>query len=135
MTASAYIAGAVAGALFFGHLTDRLGRKKLFSITVGVYAVATVMSGLSWDFWSFALCRFLTGAGIGGEYSAINSAIQELIPARRRGITDLSLNGSFWVGEMLSAEGLARAPDSDPTSVTSRPSRIQVMPRAAMTSQ
>jgi MFS family permease len=105
MTASAYIAGAVVGALFFGHLTDRLGRKKLFTITVGVYAVATVMSGLSWDFWTFAICRFLTGAGIGGEYSAINSAIQELIPARRRGITDLALNGSFWVGAAIGALG------------------------------
>jgi MFS family permease len=105
MTASAYIAGAVAGALFFGHLTDRLGRKKLFTVTVAVYAVATVLSGLSWDFWSFAICRFLTGAGIGGEYSAINSAIQELIPARRRGITDLALNGSFWVGAAIGALG------------------------------
>ncbi len=104
-TASAYIAGAVLGALFFGHLTDRLGRKKLFTITVGVYAVATVLSGLSWDFWSFALFRFLTGAGIGGEYSAINSAIQELIPARRRGVTDLALNGSFWVGAAIGALG------------------------------
>ena len=102
-TASAYIAGAVVGALFFGDLTDRVGRKKLFSVTVAVYAIATVMTGLSWDFWSFAACRFFTGAGIGGEYSAINSAIQELIPARRRGITDLTLNGSFWVGAAIGA--------------------------------
>jgi MFS family permease len=105
LSASAYIAGAVAGALFFGDLTDRLGRKKLFSVTVAVYTVWTVLSGLSWDFWSFALFRFLTGAGIGGEYSAINSAIQELIPARRRGVTDLTLNGSFWVGAALGAAG------------------------------
>ena len=103
LTASAYIAGAVIGALFFGDLTDRVGRKKLFSVTVAVYAIATVMTGLSWDFWSFAACRFFTGAGIGGEYSAINSAIQELIPARRRGITDLTLNGSFWVGAAIGA--------------------------------
>jgi len=105
LTASAYIAGAVCGALFFGDLTDRLGRKKLFTVTVAVYAVATVASGLAWDFWSFVAFRFFTGAGIGGEYSAINSAIQELIPARRRGITDLSLNGSFWVGAALGAVG------------------------------
>lgn len=103
LTASTYIAGAVLGALFFGDLTDRIGRKKLFSVTVAVYAVATVMTGLSWDFWSFAACRFFTGAGIGGEYAAINSAIQELIPARRRGITDLTLNGSFWVGAAIGA--------------------------------
>ena len=102
-TASAYIAGAVIGALFFGDLTDRIGRKKLFSVTVAVYAVATVMTGLAWSFWSFALFRFFTGAGIGGEYSAINSAIQELIPARRRGVTDLTLNGSFWVGAAIGA--------------------------------
>ncbi|HEX9466023.1 MAG TPA: MFS transporter [Alphaproteobacteria bacterium] len=105
LAGSAYIAGAVLGALFFGDLTDRLGRKKLFSVTVGVYAVATVATGFAWDFWSFAACRFLTGAGIGGEYSAINSAIQELIPARRRGLTDLTLNGSFWVGAAIGALG------------------------------
>ncbi len=103
LTASSYIGGAVLGALFFGDLTDRIGRKKLFSVTVAVYAVATVMTGLSWSFWSFAVFRFFTGAGIGGEYSAINSAIQELIPARRRGVTDLTLNGSFWVGAAIGA--------------------------------
>jgi MFS family permease len=105
LTASAYIAGAVSGAIFFGHLTDRLGRKKLFTVTVLVYAIASALTGLSWDFWSFAFFRFLTGAGIGGEYAAINSAIQELIPARRRGYTDLAINGSFWVGAALGALG------------------------------
>jgi MFS family permease len=105
LTASAYIAGAVLGALFFGQLADRFGRKRLFTITVAVYLMATVATGLSWDFWSFALFRFFTGAGIGGEYAAINSAIQELIPARRRGYTDLAINGSFWVGAALGALG------------------------------
>jgi MFS family permease len=98
LTGSAYLAGAVLGSLFFGHLTDRWGRKKLFNITLGVYLVATACTAFSWDFWSFAFFRFLTGAGIGGEYSAINSAIQELIPARVRGRIDLAINGSFWVG-------------------------------------
>jgi MFS family permease len=98
LTGSAYLAGAVLGALFFGHLTDRLGRKRLFSVTLGVYLVATALTAFSWDFWSFLVFRFLTGAGIGGEYSAINSAIQELIPARLRGRVDLAINGSFWVG-------------------------------------
>lgn len=105
LTASAYIAGAVTGALLFGYLTDRLGRKRLFTITVGVYVIATVLTGLSWDFWSFAFFRFLTGAGIGGEYAAINSAIQEFIPARRRGFVDLVVNGSFWLGAALGAGG------------------------------
>ncbi|WP_424134405.1 MFS transporter [Roseomonas chloroacetimidivorans] len=103
LTASAYLIGAVSGALFFGWLTDRLGRKKLFTLTVLVYLVATVATGFSWDFWSFAFFRFLTGAGIGGEYSAVNSAIQELIPARRRGTTDLAVNGTFWGGAALGA--------------------------------
>ena len=98
LTGSAYLAGAVLGSLVFGHLTDRLGRKKLFSVTLGVYLVATAATAFAWDFWSFLLFRFLTGAGIGGEYSAINSAIQELIPARLRGRVDLAINGSFWVG-------------------------------------
>lgn len=98
LTGSAYLAGAVLGSLFFGHLTDRLGRKKLFNVTLGVYLVATAATAFSWDFYSFMLFRFVTGAGIGGEYSAINSAIQELIPARLRGRIDLAINGSFWVG-------------------------------------
>ena len=89
LAASAYLVGAVIGALFFGWLTDRLGRKKLFTITVLIYLIATVACGLSWDFWSFAVFRAMTGAGIGGEYAAVNATIQELIPARRRGFTDL----------------------------------------------
>ena len=100
---SAYLVGAVIGALFFGWLTDRWGRKKLFSITLGVYLVATAGTAFAWDLPSFAFMRFLTGAGIGGEYSAINSAIQELIPARRRGWTDLVINGSFWVGAAMAS--------------------------------
>jgi MFS family permease len=105
LTASAYLGGAVLGALFFGWLTDRLGRKKLFFVTLAVYLVATALTAFSWDFWSFALFRFITGAGIGGEYAAINSAIQELIPARYRGWTDLVINGSFWVGAALGSAG------------------------------
>ncbi|MCR0982213.1 MFS transporter [Roseomonas populi] len=103
LTASAYLLGAVGGALFFGWLTDRVGRKKLFTLTVLVYLLATIATGFSWDFWSFALFRFLTGAGIGGEYAAVNSAIQELIPARRRGTTDLAVNGTFWGGAAMGA--------------------------------
>jgi MFS family permease len=102
---SAYLAGAVVGALFFGWLTDRLGRKKLFFITIAVYLTATAATALSWNFWSFAIFRLLTGAGIGGEYTAINSTIQELVPARLRGWTDLAINGSFWVGAALGAAG------------------------------
>ena len=103
--ASAYLVGAVGGALFFGWLTDRLGRKKLFTVTVLVYLVATIACGLSWNFWSFAFFRLLTGAGIGGEYAAVNATIQELIPARRRGFTDLVINGSFWIGAAIGALG------------------------------
>jgi len=103
LSASAYVLGAVLGALVFGRLTDRLGRRRLFTVTVGVYLLATIATGLSWDLWSFMLFRFITGAGIGGEYGAVNSAIQELIPARRRGYTDLAVNGSFWVGAAMGA--------------------------------
>ncbi|MFL6948807.1 MAG: MFS transporter [Xanthobacteraceae bacterium] len=105
LVSSAYLAGAVVGALFFGWLTDRLGRKRLFFITLALYLVATAATALSWNLWSFALFRFLTGAGIGGEYTAINSAIQELIPARYRGWTDLVINGSFWIGAAMGAAG------------------------------
>ncbi len=111
LTASAYLAGAVIGALFFGWLTDRLGRKKLFTITVLVYLLATIASGFAWNFWSFALFRAITGAGIGGEYAAVNATIQELIPARRRGFTDLVVNGSFWIGAALGAGGSLLALD------------------------
>ncbi len=105
LAASAYLAGAVLGAIFFGWLTDRLGRKKLFFITLTVYLIATAATAFSWNLWSFALFRFITGAGIGGEYAAINSTIQELIPARVRGWTDLVINGSFWVGAAMGALG------------------------------
>src|SRR6202795_458712 len=100
---SAYLAGAVLGALGFGWLTDRIGRKKLFFITLALYLTATAATALSWNVASYALFRFLTGAGIGGEYTAINSTIQELVPARYRGWTDLVINGSFWVGAAIGA--------------------------------
>jgi MFS family permease len=100
---SCYLAGAVLGALGFGWLTDRIGRKKLFFITLAVYLAATAATALSWSVASYALFRFLTGAGIGGEYTAINSTIQELVPARYRGWTDLVINGSFWIGAALGA--------------------------------
>jgi MFS family permease len=105
LVSSAYLAGAVLGAMFFGWLTDWLGRKRLFFITLAVYLLATAATALSWNLWSFALFRFFTGAGIGGEYTAINSAIQELVPARYRGWTDLVINGSFWVGAAIGAAG------------------------------
>ena len=101
--ASAYIAGAVLGALYFGRLADRLGRKRIFMVTLAVYLVATVLTAFTWDIASFAFCRFLTGFGIGGEYAAINSAIDELIPARVRGRVDLAINGTFWIGAALGA--------------------------------
>ena len=109
--ASAYLIGAVSGAMLFGWLTDRWGRKKLFTITVLVYLLASIASGCAWDFWSFAAFRAITGAGIGGEYAAVNATIQELIPARRRGFTDLVINGSFWVGAALGAIGALVALD------------------------
>jgi MFS family permease len=102
---SAYLVGAVAGALGFGYLTDRFGRRRLFFVTLGLYLTATAATALAWNFWSFAVFRVLTGAGIGGEYAAINSAIQELVPARFRGRTDLAINGSFWLGAALGAFG------------------------------
>ncbi len=105
LAASTYLAGAVLGALFFGWLTDWLGRKKLFFITLTVYLIATAATATSWNLASFALFRFVTGAGIGGEYAAINSTIQELIPARVRGWSDLVINGSFWVGAAMGALG------------------------------
>ena len=102
-SATCYLAGAVIGALLFGYGTDRFGRKKLFFVTVTVYLIGTALSGFSWNFWSYALFRALTGAGIGGEYAAINSAIDELIPARVRGRVDLIINGSYWVGAAMGA--------------------------------
>ncbi len=100
---SIYVAGACTGAIGFGYLTDRFGRKKLFLVTLGLYLVATTLTAFSWDFYSFAFFRFFTGAGIGGEYSAINSAIDEMIPARVRGTVDLAINGSYWLGTAVGA--------------------------------
>ncbi|HUZ31285.1 MAG TPA: MFS transporter [Xanthobacteraceae bacterium] len=105
LAGSAYLLGAVLGAFGFGWLSDRLGRKKLFFITLAVYLLATAATGLSWNASSYLLFRLLTGAGIGGEYTAINSTIQELIPARLRGWTDLLINGSFWIGAATGAGG------------------------------
>ncbi|NEW91431.1 MFS transporter [Rhodopseudomonas sp. BR0M22] len=105
LASSAYLAGAVLGALGFGWLTDRIGRKKLFFITLSLYLLATAATAMSWSVGSYALFRFLTGAGIGGEYTAINSTIQELVPARYRGWTDLVINGSFWIGAAIGAVG------------------------------
>ncbi len=103
LASSFYLAGAVAGALVFGWATDRYGRKKLFFVTLGLYTAATAATAFSFDLFSFCLFRLLTGAGIGGEYSAINSTIQEFMPARLRGRIDLAVNGSFWIGGALGA--------------------------------
>lgn len=100
---SAYLVGAVLGALVFGHLTDRYGRRTFFFVSLGTYLIGVALTALSWNLASFALFRFLTGAGIGGEYSAVNSAIDELIPARLRGRIDLMINGSFWLGALAGA--------------------------------
>jgi MFS family permease len=110
-----YVAGACLGALFFGQLTDRFGRKKLFLITLGVYTVATVLTAFSMNPTWYFVARFLTGTGIGGEYAAINSAIDELIPARYRGRVDVAINGSFWVG--AAAGSLLTIPLLDPSLV------------------
>ena len=101
--ASAYVAGAVAGALLFGWLTDRFGRRLIFNITLGVYVVGVLLSACSWNAWSLGAFRVLTGLGIGGEYAAINSAIDEMIPARLRGRIDLIVNGSYWGGAAIGA--------------------------------
>jgi MFS family permease len=100
---TAYVLGACTGAIGFGYLTDRLGRRRLFILTLSIYLVATVATAFSFSFWSFMAFRFLTGAGIGGEYAAINSAIDELIPAKQRGWVDLAINGSFWLGAAFGA--------------------------------
>jgi len=103
MAASMYVAGACAGALLFGRLTDIFGRKRLFMVTLGVYLAATVATAFSWTPVFFFACRFVTGMGIGGEYSAINSAIDELIPARHRGRIDIVINGTYWAGAAAGA--------------------------------
>jgi MFS family permease len=105
LSATLYLAGAVTGALIFGYATDRLGRKRLFFITLGIYLFATAATAFSWSFWSYCLFRSLTGSGIGGEYAAINSAIDELIPARVRGHVDLVINSTFWIGAFLGSLG------------------------------
>src|SRR5579884_2380695 len=99
--ASFYLIGAILGALVFGWLTDRYGRRLFFFITLATYLLGVLLSAFAWNFWSFALFRFITGAGIGGEYAAINSAIDELIPARVRGRVDIIINGSYWIGAAL----------------------------------
>jgi MFS family permease len=103
--AAFYVAGAVAGALLFGWLTDRFGRRIIFNITLGIYLIGVGLTAFSWNFWSFAVFNAITGLGIGGEYAAINSAIDELIPARLRGRIDLIVNGSYWAGAALGAAG------------------------------
>ncbi len=105
IAAAIYVAGACLGALFFGQLTDRFGRKKLFILTLVVYLAATVATAFAFAPWYFFIARFFTGAGIGGEYAAINSAIDELIPARVRGRVDLVINGSYWLGAAAGAAG------------------------------
>ena len=103
LAAGIYVAGACLGALLFGYLTDRFGRKKLFIITLVLYLAATILTAFSFSLWWFFACRFLTGMGIGGEYAAINSAIDELIPARVRGTVDLVINGAYWLGAAAAA--------------------------------
>jgi MFS family permease len=103
--AAIYVAGACLGALVFGQLTDRFGRKRLFTLTLAIYIAATVATAFSFAPWFFFLCRFVTGMGIGGEYAAINSAIDELIPARVRGRVDLFINGSYWLGAAIGSVG------------------------------
>ncbi len=103
LAATAYLVGAVVGALAFGVLADRFGRRKLFLITLGWYLVSTVLTAFAWDFTSFAAFRVLAGMGIGGEYSAVNSAIDELIPAQHRGTADIAINGSWWLGTLAGA--------------------------------
>jgi MFS family permease len=100
---SVYLAGEVVGALVFGRITDKLGRKKLFLVTLGVYLVASGLAGFSWDLWSLLILRFIAGTGIGGEYTAINSAIDELIPSHYRGRVDIAVNGTYWGGAALGA--------------------------------
>jgi len=102
-TATVYLAGEVVGALVFGRLSDKLGRRRLFLVTLGIYLVFNGLAGFSWDIWSFSVLRFLAGCGIGGEYAAINSAIDELIPARYRGRVDIAINGTYWAGAAIAA--------------------------------
>jgi MFS family permease len=98
---SAYIVGACLGALYFGRLADKIGRKKLFMLTLAIFLAGSVLTAFSMNFIWFLACRFVTGAGVGGEYSAIHSAVDELIPARVRGAVDLTIGGSYWIGTIL----------------------------------
>jgi MFS family permease len=100
---SCYVTGAVLGALAFGWASDRFGRRKIFYATLGLYLIGVALSACAWNFISFAIFRLITGAGIGGEYSAINSAIDEMMPARLRGRLDLAINGTYWLGAALGA--------------------------------
>jgi len=100
---SVYLFGEVVGALFFGRITDMLGRKRLFVLTLAIYLVASGLAAFSFSFWFLLLCRFVAGTGIGGEYTAINSAIDELIPSYYRGRTDIAVNGTYWLGAMIGA--------------------------------
>ena len=105
--ASSYLLGAVLGALSCGQLTDRYGRARLFFITMAIYLSGTLLTAFSWDFVSLCAFRVVTGFGIGGEYAAINSAIDELIPARVRGRVNLVVNGSFWLGAVAGSGATA----------------------------
>ncbi|WP_129338228.1 MFS transporter [Cellulomonas endophytica] len=105
LLASVYLVGQVVGALFFGRLTDRLGRRRLFILTLAIYLIGSGLAGLSWDLYSFLFFRFIAGMGIGGEYTAINSAIDELIPAHYRGRVDIAVNGTYWGGALIGSLG------------------------------
>jgi MFS family permease len=132
LASSFYLAGAVIGALGFGWMTDRLGRRLLFFITLGLNLISTTATAFAWNLESFCLFRMLTGAGIGGEYSAVNSTIQEMIPARYRGWTDLAINGSFWIPGALGAAAsifVLSQPASIPTSAGG--SLFLLVPRSA----
>lgn len=100
---SVYLFGEVVGALLFGRITDMIGRKKMFVTCLGLYLVASGLGGFSFNLWSLLICRFFAGMGIGGEYTAINSAIDELIPSRYRGRVDIAVNGTYWAGAMIGA--------------------------------
>src|SRR4029079_3784037 len=101
LAASAYILGACLGALYFGRLADKIGRKRLFMLTLAIFLAGSVLTAFSMNFIWFLACRFIPGSGVGGEYSAIHSAVDELIPARVRGAVDLTIGGSYWIGTIL----------------------------------
>src|ERR1700709_603118 len=115
---SVYLVGEVVGALFFGRITDRIGRRKIFILTLAIYLLGSGAAGLSWDLYSIAVFRFIAGIGIGGEYSAINSAIDELIPSHYRGRVDIAINGTYWGGAALGASAnLYLLSDAVPTNL------------------